>query len=163
MAAETPKGVAEVEGPPEEEPEKEKEQIMAAKEQAAPQGLPMLSAPQALMGSNINWLEMMNKNMESMHQATMGSMKYLTACQETTFAFMRERMQKNQEMLRACSETGELTNLVHESANYHRTAVEDYVRYTKRLADMMLSAVNEQIDPLEKRTQETLSTVSKAA
>lgn len=161
MTAETLEGVAEVEGPSNQEREKEK--IMAVKEQAAPQGLPMLSRPLALMGSNINWLEMMNKNMESTHQATVGSVKYFSACQEATFAFMQDRMQKNQEMLRTCSEAGELPNLVHESAEYHRAAVEDYVGYVKNIADMTLAAVNDQIDPLEKRTQETLSTVSKAA
>lgn len=172
MTVETPDRVPEVEGPPqvevveappEQKPKQEKERIMAAKEQAAPRGMPMLSTPLAMMGSNINWLEMINKNMESMHQATVGSVKYLTACQEATFALMRDRMEKNQEMLRACSETRELANLVRESAEYHRGAVEDYVRYTKNLADMTLAAVNDQIDPLEKRTQETLDTVGKAA
>lgn len=159
MAAETPTGLAEVEGPS----EKEKEQIMAVKEQAAPQGLPMFSAPLAMLGSNVNWLELMNKNMESVHQATVGSVKYFSACQEATFSLVQDRMKKNQEMVRACSEAGELPNLVHEGAEYHRAAVEDYVRYVKNLADMTLAAVNDQIDPLEKRTQETLSTVSKAA
>ena len=93
----------------------------------------------------------------------MGSVKYFSACQEATFAFMQDRMRKNQEMLRACSEAGELPKLVHESAEFNRAAVEDYVSYVKTVADMTLAAVNDQIDPLEKRTQETLSTVSKAA
>ena len=136
---------------------------MAAKDQAAPQDLPIFSTPMALMGSNFNWLEIMNKNMDSMHQATMGSMKFMMACQEATFALWGERLHKNQEMLRRCSETREPADLVHEGAEYHRAAVEDYVRYTKDIADMTLSVVNEQIEPLEKRTQETLNTVSKAA
>jgi len=169
MTTETPEGVTEVEGPPEQDsppkkvPKEEKEQTMAAEDQAAPQGLPMLLNPMALMGNNINWVEMMNQNMDSMHQATMGSMKFMMACQEATFALWGERLHKNQEMLRRCSETREPADLVHEGAEYHRAAVEDYVRYTKDIADMTLAVVNEQIEPLEKRTQETLNTVSKAA
>ena len=166
MAARTPENVAEVEAPLAENEApltEEKERTMAAKEPVYPQGPQMPFTPLAMMGSNVNWFEMMGKNMESLHEATLGTLKYVTACQETTFALMRERMRKIQEMAKTCSDCREPMGLVHESAQYHQTMVEDYVRYAKRLGDMTLAAVNEQIEPLEKRTQETLAQVSKAA
>ena len=147
----TPKAVAEVVEPT----NQQGKQTMAAKEAMPPPNPAMPASPTELFERSTRWMDMASSNMASMLEAVQG--------QEVTLAFMRDRMLKSQEFTRTLLAQDRPDGLVHASAVYQRTMVEDYVRYGQRLGDMTLATVSEHMGPLEKRAQETLGKLSKAA
>ena len=155
----TPKAVAEVVEPT----NQQGKQTMAAKEAMPPPNPAMPASPTELFERSTRWMDMASSNMASMLEAVQGTMTHFRACQEVTLAFMRDRMLKSQEFTRTLLAQDRPDGLVHASAVYQRTMVEDYVRYGQRLGDMTLATVSEHMGPLEKRAQETLGKFSKAA
>ena len=159
VADETPEVVAEVI----EAPRQQKEKAMAAKDSGLPPSSTMPASPTEVVERGVLWMDLTSKNIGSMLMALQGTMDHLRACQEMTLGFVRDRVRKSQEYRATLLSQEGLEGIVHASAGYQRSMVEDYVRYVQRLGDMTLTEVNKQMEPLESRVQETVGKLSKAA
>ena len=141
----------------------EKEPMMAVTQPVFSSNLNMPVSPVAMMEAGIKWMEFTARNIESMLEATQGTMNHLKACQEASTALVRDRMGKSRDFATTAFTHPDFESMVNASAGYQRSLIEDYVRYGQRLGDMTLATINDHMAPLERRAEESRGKMEKAA
>ena len=159
MTDETPEGVVKVKRAL----KAEKEKTMAFDESPSLPNFASAVGNAMVIDRSIKMLEIFTKNMEAVLQAVQGSMNHTMARQEAALNFTVDRMQKTGEAVRGILSAENPAACLHLSAEYYRARVEDYARYGQQLTDMTLAAARDHIGPFEKRAEETLTEMTKAA
>jgi hypothetical protein len=123
----------------------------------------LMDAPMAATKNLQYWMLQSQANAEALGQAFQGTMNYALSCQQSLMEFMSMRLQKNAELGRDLADCRDQEGLIHLLARANRTALEDYVKETKKLADKSLQMLPESImNPLEKRAKATMQEMPKA-
>lgn len=119
--------------------------------------------PMAVYKNLGHWTSQAQQNADAVGGTLQSSMSYALACQKDLMGFANMRLQKHMETGRQLAESRNSSDMIRILSDSSRTALEDYVKEIKELADLSLEMLPEGINGLEERAQAIVEDLPKVA